>query len=169
MLELAALVFFPALMAYAAVSDLLTMTISNRVSIALVAGFLAMAYGSGMPLTVILSDHIACGAAVLVLTFALFAFGWIGGGDAKLAAATAVWLGWPNLFDYGLQASVLGAVLTVGILYLRKYRLPPGLRARKWLARLHAAGNGVPYGIALAVAGLAIYPETAVWAAVSAT
>ncbi len=169
MLEVGALVFFPALMAYAAASDLLTMTISNRVSIALVAGFIAMACASGMPLPVILSVHIACGAAVLVLTFLLFAFGWIGGGDAKLAAATAVWLGWPNLFDYGLQASILGAVLTLGILYLRKYSLPPGLRTRKWLARLHTAGNGVPYGIALAVAGLAIYPETAVWAAVSGT
>ena len=167
MLELAALVFFPALMAYAAASDLLTMTISNRISMALVAGFLVMAYASGMPLPVIFSVHIACGAAVLVLTFALFAFGWIGGGDAKLAAATAVWLGWPNLIEYGLQASILGAVLTIGILYLRKYRLPPELLDRAWLARLHRAGNGVPYGIALAVAGLAIYPETALWTAIS--
>jgi prepilin peptidase CpaA len=167
MLELAALVFFPALMAYAAASDLLTMTISNRISIALVAGFLVMACASGMPLPVILSVHLACGAAVLALTFALFAFGWIGGGDAKLAAATAVWLGWSNLIEYGLQASILGAVLTIGILYLRKYRLPPELQAREWLARLHRAGNGVPYGIALAVAGLAIYPETALWTAIS--
>lgn len=169
MLELATLVLFPALMAYAAVSDLLTMRISNRVSIALVAAFLALALTSGMPLQVVLMVHIACGAAVLILTFALFSFGWIGGGDAKLAAATAVWLGWPNLFDYGLQASILGALLTIGILYLRKYRLPERLRNRQWLARLHAAGNGVPYGIALAVAGLAIYPETAVWTAVSGT
>jgi prepilin peptidase CpaA len=169
MLELAALLFFPALMAYAAASDLLTMTISNRVSLALVACFLVMAYASGMPLPVILSSHIACGAAVLALTFGLFAFGWIGGGDAKLAAATAVWLGWPNLMDYGLEASILGAVLTIGILYLRKYRLPPELLNRAWLARLHRAGNGVPYGIALAVAGLALYPETAVWATISAS
>ena len=167
MLEVAALVLFPALMAYAAASDLLTMTISNRVSVALVVGFVALAYASGMPLQAILTVHIACGAAVLVLTFALFAFGWIGGGDAKLAAATAVWLGWQNLLDYGLEASILGAALTIGILYLRKYNLPPGLRTRKWLARIHAAGNGVPYGIALAIAGLALYPETALWAAVS--
>ena len=167
MLELAVLVYFPALMAYAAASDLMTMTISNRVSILLVAGFLILAYASGMPLSVVFYDHVACGLAVLVLTFILFAFGWIGGGDAKLAAATAVWLGWANLLEYGLEASILGALLTVAILYLRKYRLPPQLIGRQWIARLHQAGNGVPYGIALAVAGLAIYPETGVWAAVS--
>ena len=169
MLEIAALVVFPALMAYAAASDLLTMTISNRVSIALVLGFSALALASGVPPVTLLSDHIACGVAVLVLTFTLFAFGWIGGGDAKLAAATAVWLGWAHLFDYGLAASLLGAVLTLGIVAMRRHALPTRLADRRWIARLHTAGNGVPYGIALAVAGLAIYPDTAVWTAVSGT
>ena len=167
MLEVAALVFFPALMAYAAASDLLTMTISNRVSIALVVGFAGVALACGMPAKTLVEAHLACGAAVLVLTFTLFAFGWIGGGDAKLAAATAVWLGWTHLFDYGLQASLLGAVLTVGVVMWRKSALPAMLADRRWIMRLHAAGNGVPYGIALAVAGLAIYPDTSVWTAVS--
>ena len=167
MLEIALLVLFPMLMAYAAVSDLLTMTISNRVSIALVAGFVAVALASGMPPVTLIEDHLACGLAVLVLTFTLFAFGWIGGGDAKLAAATAVWLGWTQLFDYGLTASVLGAGLTFAILAVRKMDLPARLTRQTWIARLHSAGNGVPYGIALAVAGLALYPETAVWAAVA--
>ena len=167
MLEVAALVFFPALMAYAAASDLLTMTISNRVSIALVAGFAGVALACGMPATTLVETHLACGAAVLVLTFTLFAFGWIGGGAPKLAPATPVWLGWTHLFDYGLQASLLGAVLTMGIVMWRKSALPAMLADRRWIMRLHAAGNGVPYGIALAVAGLAIYPDTAVWTAVS--
>ena len=167
MLEITALVLFPALMAYAAASDLLTMTISNRVSIALVVGFAGVGLASGMPATTIVATHLACGAAVLVLTFTLFAFGWIGGGDAKLAAATAVWLGWTHLFDYGLQASLLGAVLTIGIVMWRKYALPAMLVERRWITRLHSAGSGVPYGIALAIAGLAIYPDTAVWTAIS--
>ncbi len=165
MLQLATLVLFPALMAYAASSDLMTMTISNRISIALLFGFVVLGFAGGMSWQAIVLDHLACGAAVLVLTFAFFAFGWIGGGDAKLAATTAIWLGWSNLFDYGLAASFLGAVLTFGILYFRKFRLPQALEGRDWLARLHAAGNGVPYGIALAVAGLAIYPDTALWSA----
>ena len=165
MLVFAVLVLFPLMMAYAAASDLLTMTISNLVSIALVVGFAVLALSSGMPVATFLTMHLACGAAVLVLTFAFFAFGWIGGGDAKLAAATAVWLGWGDLYEYGLLASVLGAALTMGILVMRKHHLPPILADRAWALRLHAAGNGVPYGIALAVAGLVLYPETAVWQA----
>lgn len=165
---LSALIVFPALMAYAAASDLMTMTISNRISLALIVGFVGMALAAGMPMMELLQNHLACGAAMLVVTFLLFTFGWIGGGDAKLAAATAVWLGWSNLFEYGLEASILGAGLTIGILYMRKFALPPFLQGRAWMARLHRAGNGVPYGIALAIAGLAIYPETALWAAATA-
>ena len=167
MLVIVVLVLFPLLMAYSAASDLLTMTISNRVSIALVLGFAAVALASGMPLATLLAMHLACGAAVLVLTFGLFAFGWIGGGDAKLAASTAVWLGWGNLYEYGLAASILGAALTLGILMLRKRDLPAVLATRAWAVRIHTAGNGVPYGIALAVAGLALYPDTAAWIAAS--
>ena len=169
MIVIAVLVLFPMLMAYAAASDLLTMTISNRVSIALVVGFAVMAWACGMPMLTLLEVHLACGAAVLVLTFTLFAFGWVGGGDAKLAAATAVWLGWANLYEYGLAASVLGAALTAGIVAMRKRNLPALLAGQPWAMRLHAADNGVPYGIALAVAGLALYPESAIWTAVAAS
>ena len=42
-LDVARLTLFPALMAFAAASDLFTRTISNRVSLALAAGFLALA------------------------------------------------------------------------------------------------------------------------------
>jgi len=49
-LDFARLLLFPALMAFAASSDLFTMTISNRVTLALVGGFLAMALISGMSL-----------------------------------------------------------------------------------------------------------------------
>src|SRR5438128_10414748 len=90
---------FPALMAFAATSDLLTMTISNRVSLILVGGFFVLAVWSGMPLADI-GMHIAAALAVLVVTFTFFACGWIGGGDAKLAAATALWLGFDQLLNY---------------------------------------------------------------------
>jgi prepilin peptidase CpaA len=157
------LIFFPVLMAYAAVSDILTMTIANRVSIALVAGFVGLAAWAGVPWQVIAINHLACGCAVLVLTFALFAFGWIGGGDAKLAAATAVWFGWSDLADYGLLTSVLGAGLTLLILQFRRFALTGFWNRQAWLARLHENGAGVPYGVALAAAGLILYPATPLW------
>ena len=165
-LDVAALVLFPILMAYAAWSDLFTMTISNVVSLLLVAAFVTMALATGMPIVTLLEMHLAAGLAVLLLTFFFFARGWIGGGDAKLAAATAVWIGWGNLLDYGLEASLLGAALTLGILHIRKITLPNFMSTRAWIARLHARGNGVPYGIALSIAGLSVYPYTALWHAV---
>ena len=85
----ATLVFFPLLMAYAAFSDLLTMTISNFVSIALILLFFILALSLGMPIREI-GLHVAAGALMLALTFIMFTRGWIGGGDAKLAAAPAV-------------------------------------------------------------------------------
>ena len=45
--------------------------------------------------------------------------------------------------------------------------MPPQLATTDWLARLHKKDNGVPYGIALAAAGLLLYPETAIWLAAS--
>ena len=103
------LLLFPALMAFAASSDLFTMTISNRVSLALIAGFALMAFLVGMNGHDVLM-HIGAGAAVLVATFTFFARGWIGGGDAKLAAATALWLGFDQLMNYLLYASIFGGI-----------------------------------------------------------
>ena len=162
MLAMFMIAAFPGLLAYAAFSDLFTMTISNRISIALVIGFLMVAAIVHMPIEAI-GSHIGCGLAVLAGTFVLFAMGWIGGGDAKLAAATALWLGFEHLADYGLVAALIGGALTLAILQLRKLPLPRWAIEREWIARLHETDNGIPYGIALAIAGVLVYPDTSIW------
>lgn len=162
--DAALLLFFPALMSYSAASDLITMKIYNSVSLALIAGFVVFAWGVGLPLETV-GWHFACGALVLLITFTLFAIGQIGGGDAKLAAATAVWFGFPHVMEYGLLSSVLGGGLTLGLLALRRWPAPKFVRETPWLFRLHNPKIGVPYGIALAAAALVIYPETAIWKA----
>jgi prepilin peptidase CpaA len=159
-IDVARLMIFPAVMAFAASSDLFTMTISNRISLILVAGFVALAIGSGMPAGEMI-QHAGAGGLVLAVTFTFFLFGWVGGGDAKLAAATALWLGWAHLFEYLLYASILGGVLTLALLEFRKFSMPSVLSGREWAERLHKPGGGVPYGIALAVAALVVYPSTA--------
>lgn len=158
-IDAARLLVFPGVMAFAASSDLFTMTISNRISLILVAGFLALAVGTGMPVSEML-DHVGAGAVVLAVTFAFFMRGWIGGGDAKLASATALWLGWAHLLDYLLYASILGGVLTLALIEFRKFSMPAPLVGKTWLERLHKPGGGVPYGIALAIAALVVYPST---------
>jgi prepilin peptidase CpaA len=158
-LDIARLLLFPALMAFAAASDLFTMTISNRVSLALAAGFLALAPLGGMGLYDILS-HAGAGATVLAVAFACFAMGWVGGGDAKIAAAAALWFGFGHLLNYLVYASLLGGGLTLLLLQFRQWPLPYPLARQAWLLRLHAKESGVPYGIALAIGALVIYPET---------
>jgi prepilin peptidase CpaA len=153
------LVLFPAMMAFAASSDLFTMTISNRVALILVAGFFALAFAAGMSPSDMLS-HVGAAAAVLAVTFVFFARGWIGGGDAKLAAATALWLGFDHLMPYLLYASIFGGVLTFAMIRFRLMPLPKALADQDWVKRLHRLDGGVPYGIALAAAALMIYPDT---------
>jgi prepilin peptidase CpaA len=158
-LDIVRLLLFPALMAFAAASDLLTMTIPNRISLALVAGFVALALASGMGPTDLLS-HFGAGAAVLAVAFACFSMGWVGGGDAKVAAAASLWFGFAHLLNYLVYASLFGGALTLLLLQFRQWPLPLPLASQGWLLRLHAKESGIPYGIALAIGALMIYPET---------
>ncbi len=159
MQDLVLLVFFPALMAYAAFSDLFTMTIPNRVSLLLLGGFFAMAALTGMGIWTV-AMHVGVALAVLVLTFSFFAMGWMGGGDAKLASTTALWLGLGAVFDYLALTAILGGVLTLGLFWVRSYDLPSVFHKQAWLVRLCDKQSGIPYGIALAISGLLVFPHS---------
>lgn len=157
-----ALFIFPVLMAYAASSDLLTMRIANWLVVALALAYFALALLAQIPLADI-GVSVAIAAVVLVVAFTFFAFGWIGGGDAKLASATALWVGFGLMLPYLIYAALLGGGLTLLILAIRRYPLPAALQRVRWIDRLHDTKSGVPYGITLAIAGLLVYPETAIF------
>jgi len=159
MLDVALILFFPFFMAFAGASDLVSMTISNKVSLGLMVGFMIFAVAIGMPASAI-AWHWALFAVVLVVGFGLFAFGAVGGGDAKLAAATALWMGWEHSLSYLLTAAFLGGILTLLILKMRSMPLPEAISGVDWIARLYRADEGIPYGIALAIAALMVYPQT---------
>ena len=128
------LLVFPALMAFAASSDLITMTISNRVSLALVATFFALALAWQMPLPEI-GMHLGAGATVLVVAFACFAIGQVGGGDAKIATCVALWFGFGYVLEFLLYASLFGGALTLLLLQLRQWPLPVPLNGQAWLLK----------------------------------
>ena len=102
MLQHFALIIFPALMSFAAASDFLTMKIPNLLSLVLVFGYFVFAAWFGYSWESVALHALA---AFLVLVLALLAYlpGWIGGGDVKLAAATALWVGWEHLLGYGIS------------------------------------------------------------------
>lgn len=154
------LVIFPAAMAFAAASDLVSMTISNRISFVLIGAFLVLAIWSGMGLEQ-LGWHLAGGGIVLLAGFAMFAFGWIGGGDAKLAASTALWFGFSyDLIGYLTISALYGGALTLLMLTYRNFPAPKLLEGQSWAMRLHRADEGVPYGLALAAGALTVYPQS---------
>ncbi|MET1413651.1 prepilin peptidase [Roseibium sp. HPY-6] len=161
MLEAALLVVFPMLVAFGGASDLLTMTIQNRVSILLIAGFAILSLSTGLPLEA-WGMHALGPLVVFPFCFVCWYFRWMGGGDAKFLTAISLWIGFtPELMAFSLLASLYGMFLTIGLLYMRNMVvLPDTLARQEWLAKLHDQRSGIPYGITIAIAGLQVYPMT---------
>lgn len=166
MLEALIFVVFPFCMLFAAISDMLSMTIANRVSVLLVVVFALVAPLTGMEWAAY-GWHFAAGALVLAVTFGLFAMGGMGGGDAKLLAATAVWMGLNiHLVEYLVVSTIIGGLLTLAILLYRKSPLAAFTGRNPFLRHFADDTTGVPYGIALGLGGLLTYPDSPlmVWA-----
>lgn len=152
-------VVFPLCLAVAACSDFLTMLIPNRVSAILLASFVIVAPLAGLGLTDI-ALHLSAGLIVFSACFALFAFNIMGGGDAKLLTASAVWFGMtPVLVEFLIYVSFVGGILTMAILSLRAHTntiLASGLPVPGHLM----TAKKVPYGIAIGVAAFMAYPSS---------
>ena len=153
---LAILAVFPICMVFATFYDLFTMTIPNKITLALIAAFAVFAPLAGMGWETALW-HIGVAIAVLIGGFVLFNLGVMGGGDAKLLAASALWFGTAFTLPYLLAASVLGGLLTLLIIIARRLILPQSLLSIGWLSRLLDKQQGIPYGAALGPAALYVF------------
>lgn len=160
MIDQSLLLLFPAAMAFAAAMDMLTMTIPNRVSLLLIAAFFVAAYSAGLSTQQVLA-HLGTGALVLAICFGLFAAGVFGGGDAKLLAASSLWIGFDQLLPYVYAVALFGGVLALAFLVGRKVFPEGSLKVPAWVARLQSRESGIPYGLAISGAALWVYPSTA--------
>ncbi len=149
---------FPVLVIVGALSDAATYTIPNRISLALIVLFPVTALACGLPLSAI-GMNLAVGVAGLLIGMLLFALRWIGGGDAKLFAASALWLGLTPALSFVSFTAIAGGVLAASLLALRsapvRAMVPQG---PAWFERLSKPGESVPYGLAIAVGALAAFP-----------
>jgi len=156
---LSASLCFAAAILWAAFMDLTTMKIRNEIIVFLFAVYAALA-----PLAGFSAVHIGLSAAaafaVLAGMFLFFALGWIGGGDAKLASAVALWLGADQAPAFILYTALFGGLITLALLQFRTMPLPATCQRMPWIVKLHQSGVGVPYGIAIALAGLVTFTET---------
>jgi prepilin peptidase CpaA len=160
--EILVIAFVPALLGAAGVWDLASFTIPNFLSLALIGLFAVFALAAGLTLPQV-GLHLLAGFTGLAVGFGMFAMGWIGGGDAKLFAAVALWLGFTDLLPYALLASIFGGLLTLGLLMARQWPLPAVLARQPWLLRLHDAQSGIPYGVALAAGAFCLLPHTEIF------
>ena len=151
------LVFAAPLLA-AACTDFWSMKIPNKVSLAMLAGFflcLPLTW-QGLPL---FAEHMAVGLTFFVAGFAMFAFGWLGGGDAKLMAAIAIWFGWEDAMAYVVYTTLFGAALGLMIMLTEKI-LPVRVRTSELGMRMFQGGKDMPYGLALAAGALFVWPSS---------
>lgn len=152
---------FPALLALGAACDVMRYRIPNAVSIVLALLYLPAALAAGHGLEQI-AWHLAAGATVLLIGMGLFFAGLFGGADAKMLAAAACWTGFallpPFLITMALAGGVLALALLAGRFVLRRTAL--GRRHESsgtWLGRQLIRPRAVPYGVAIAVGGIAVF------------
>jgi prepilin peptidase CpaA len=157
MIDALSLAAFAGLLIYAACSDIARLIIPNWVSIALVAIFPIAALASGMA-PIEIGWHVLFGIAVLVIGFFLFSGNIIGGGDAKLFAATAVWTGFQSFFlPFMYWTVVAGGVMAIALLAARQF-VKAEETGRPLLNHLLKKQNGIPYGVAIMFGGLMSIP-----------
>ena len=137
---------FGALLLFAAFHDVAKMTIPNWVSIALAVAFVPAAFLAGLPLNQI-GIHIGVGLVAFIVGVGLFYARVWGGGDAKLFAASMLWigLGATGQFIYGV--ALAGGLLALVIVIARRMKLKSDM---DWLARLLNPKVGAPYAVAIA-------------------
>jgi prepilin peptidase CpaA len=140
------LIGLAAILIVAAVIDVRTFTISNRLN-ATVA-LLAPAYWLSVSLTPWpgMAIQLVAGGAVFVILAGAFYAGMMGGGDVKLAAALALWFSPSATLKFLVLMSLAGGLLTLAILAWHR-------------AKRREGRPEIPYGVAIAFGGLAILTQ----------
>jgi prepilin peptidase CpaA len=158
MFEVILLFAFPWLIILAATSDLFTMTIPNRLVLALTAAFFIAAPFSHLGLAEI-GMHVATCLGMLTICFFLFTLGVMGGGDAKLAAAIALWLGFDQTLQFLFVTALAGGALTLGLLFGRQAAGPLGSASGPFHKIMKPDGD-IPYGLAISFAAMVVYADS---------
>lgn len=163
MVEAAIFVILPLCLAMAAFTDILTMKIPNRVSVVLAVSFFAVAPFSGMDL-VTFGWSVAAAIAVFAGCFALFALNVMGGGDAKILSAAALWYGFnadlvafltlTGLFGGGLALLILVVRANQNILLVAPIPIP---------MHFFKDRAGIPYGVAIGAAAFVTFPDSQIF------
>ena len=150
------------ILAVIAYGDVRTRRIPNVLSLAIaILGLLRIILDHD---PVAMGHTLAAATAIFIAAFLLFWYGGIGGGDTKLVAATALLVGYHDLFSFLFLMSACGGALALAVLArdrLSRRRWLPTRREREPLTTetaeriaTPARPTTVPYGVAIAAAGV---------------
>ncbi|ADU12120.1 A24 family peptidase [Asticcacaulis excentricus] len=153
---------YPACLVWAAVSDLRSMTIPNRLSLILAGVFFPAAVLMGLT-PVGFAIHVGIGLGILVIGFAAFAFKVLGGGDAKLLAATALWFHTDGVLAFLVYTALVGGGFTLLLLLARQTLQIYLPTLPQWLQTLLKPKGDIPYGVAICAGGLLAIPYSDLW------
>ena len=155
----------PAAWAVAALNDIKALRIPNWISLFLIGSFPVAALAFGFTLSEFLTA-LLMGAGMLVVGFSLFSLNLFGGGDAKLLAASAPWIGMSAMVIFLYKVALMGGLLALALLMFRKTPLLPVYAHSDWIMKLHQSGKHIPYGVAIAAGGLWTLPDTLIFSSV---
>ncbi len=146
------IVMLPLSLILAAATDLLTMKIPNRIPLVLLLSFLLLVPFTSLTWSEIGTSFIAA-LLVFIVCFGLFSANVMGGGDAKLLTATAIWYGFnSSLVAFLTTVAFAGGVVTLAFLLLRT-QSHRAAAAGIWLPVSLTCAKKIPYGIAIAIGG----------------
>ncbi|HVW74419.1 MAG TPA: prepilin peptidase [Rhizomicrobium sp.] len=162
MLDILVLGVLPGLAIAAAIWDVTSFSIPNFLQVLLIVGFVVLAIAAHLSLSVV-GFHLLAALIGFGVGLALFALGYIGGGDAKLFVTLLLWLGLHDLVAFTLVTAIFGGGVTLIILAMRRFALPGFMLNQAWILRLHDPKGGIPYGVALACGLFAVLPQSEIF------
>ncbi len=145
---------------FAAWSDFRSMKIPNFYALMIAGAFVPVFFAvhfftESSPFTSMLDHLILAPFAMAVLTVPLFFMGLIGAADSKLSIAFAFWLGMRGLIPFLFVMSIIGGVLGLASVLIKKYKPFKEPLADSWIDQVQGGANKVPYGIAIFAGALA--------------
>lgn len=159
LMSVVGLLVFGALMVWAAIGDVRSFMITNKLNLTIAAAFLVLAIPMGLGWGD-LFDHLKVGLITIVITISMFLIGIYGGGDAKMTGAVALWLGPAPMVPFIFYTALSGGVLVLALIIARKSAKRFGLpRSPKWARRMLRKQSAVPYGVALGIGALFAAPH----------
>ena len=104
-----------------------------------------------------IEKHLIAGGVTFVVTFIMFIAKMIGGGDSKLATAFAFWVGTKGLPVFLFYMALMGALLGLAAIILKKRKPVKEPPEGSWVARVQAGESVVPYGIPIAIGAIVAF------------